>query len=107
KGLPKIRGTLLSSSISRITKSTGKVILPTSTSIFSAVPIRYWNDRSPSLTLILVDLRASRDNFAYREDDIRLMLASRSVKALQEKVLLKVHGIRKLMGSPSSGGTLF
>ncbi|GJY39699.1 hypothetical protein Tco_0426063 [Tanacetum coccineum] len=40
-----MRGTLLSSSISRITKSAGKVNLPTSTSIFSAIPIGYWNDR--------------------------------------------------------------
>ncbi|GJS47439.1 hypothetical protein Tco_0597560 [Tanacetum coccineum] len=30
------------------------------------------------------------------------MLAPRSAKALQEKVLLKLHGIRKLPGSPSS-----
>ncbi|GJU90002.1 hypothetical protein Tco_1302425 [Tanacetum coccineum] len=35
------------------------------------------------------------------------MLAPRSAKALQEKVLLKLHGIRKLPGSPSFGGTLF
>ncbi|GJY56076.1 hypothetical protein Tco_0455191, partial [Tanacetum coccineum] len=38
KGLLKIKGTLLSSYISRITKSTGKVNLPTSTSILSAIP---------------------------------------------------------------------
>ncbi|GJZ97318.1 hypothetical protein Tco_0669771, partial [Tanacetum coccineum] len=35
------------------------------------------------------------------------MLAPRSAKALHEKVLLKVHGIRKLPGSLSLGGTLF
>ncbi|GJS65554.1 hypothetical protein Tco_0680118 [Tanacetum coccineum] len=35
------------------------------------------------------------------------MLAPRSAKALQEKVLLKLHGIRKLLGSLSFGGTLF
>ncbi|GJT52639.1 hypothetical protein Tco_0978796 [Tanacetum coccineum] len=35
------------------------------------------------------------------------MLAPRSAKALHEKVLLKVHEIRKLPGSPSLGGTLF
>ncbi|GJW05597.1 hypothetical protein Tco_1568020 [Tanacetum coccineum] len=35
------------------------------------------------------------------------MLAPRSAKALQEKVLLILHGIRKLPGSPSFGGTLF
>nr|GEV18028.1 retrotransposon protein, putative, Ty1-copia subclass [Tanacetum cinerariifolium] len=49
KGLPKIRGTLLSSYISKITKSAGKVNLPTSTSIFSSIPTglnasyRGWN----------------------------------------------------------------
>nr|GEX66767.1 reverse transcriptase domain-containing protein [Tanacetum cinerariifolium] len=51
-------------------------------------------------------LGASRDSFAYKEYGIRLMLAPRSAKALQEKVL-KFHGIRKLPGSPSFGGTLF
>nr|GEU36697.1 putative reverse transcriptase domain-containing protein [Tanacetum cinerariifolium] len=45
-------------------------------------------------------LRVSRDSFTYKEYGIRLMLASRSAKALQGKVLLKLHGIRKLLGSP-------
>nr|GEW80902.1 retrovirus-related Pol polyprotein from transposon TNT 1-94 [Tanacetum cinerariifolium] len=98
KGLPKIRGTLLSSSISRITKSTGKVNLPTSTSIFSAIPIGYWNDRTANLTLILVGLRVSRDNFAYKKYGMRLMLAPRFARALHEKALLKLHGMRKLPG---------
>nr|GEY51549.1 hypothetical protein [Tanacetum cinerariifolium] len=52
-------------------------------------------------------LRVSRDSFAYKEYGIRLMLAPRSAKALQEKLLLKLHGIRKLSGSLSFGGTLF
>ncbi|GJY23900.1 hypothetical protein Tco_0397558 [Tanacetum coccineum] len=34
------------------------------------------------------------------------MLAPRSAKALHEKALLKLHGMRKLPGSPSFGGTL-
>nr|GEX16473.1 hypothetical protein [Tanacetum cinerariifolium] len=46
-------------------------------------------------------LRVLRDNLAYREYGIRLMQAPRSAKALQEKVLLKLHGIRKLPGSSS------
>ncbi|GKE17278.1 hypothetical protein Tco_1424855, partial [Tanacetum coccineum] len=79
----------------------------TSTSIFSAIPTGYWNDLSANLTLILVGLRVSRDSFAYKEYGIRLMLALGSAKALQEKVLLKLHGIRKLPGSLSFGGTLF
>ncbi|GKB18947.1 hypothetical protein Tco_0852870 [Tanacetum coccineum] len=102
-----MRGTLLSSSISRITKSAGKVNLPTSTSIFSAIPTGYWNDQSANLTLILVGLRVLRDSFTYKEYGIRLVLAPRSAKALQEEVLLKLHGIRKLPRSPSFGGTLF
>nr|GFA10859.1 hypothetical protein [Tanacetum cinerariifolium] len=52
-------------------------------------------------------LRVLRDSFAYKEYGIRLMLAPRSAKALQEKVLLKLHGIRKVPGSLSFGGTLF
>ncbi|GJV73155.1 retrovirus-related pol polyprotein from transposon TNT 1-94 [Tanacetum coccineum] len=102
-----MRETLLSSSISRITKSAGKVNLPTSASIFSAIPTGYWNDLSANLTLILLGLRVLRDSFAYKEYGIWLMLAPRSAKALQEKVLLKLHGIRKLPGSLSLGGTLF
>nr|GFD20929.1 hypothetical protein [Tanacetum cinerariifolium] len=103
----KIRGILLSSFISRITKSAGKVNLPTSTSMFSAIPTRYWDDLFSNLTLIYVGLRVSRDNLAYSEYGIRLMPVPRSAKALQEKVLLKLHGIKKLPGSLSLGETLF
>ncbi|GKE25739.1 hypothetical protein Tco_1441123, partial [Tanacetum coccineum] len=70
-------------------------------------PKWYWNDLFANLTLILVGLRVSRDSLTYNEYGIRLMLAPRSAKALQEKVLLKLHGIRKLPGSLSFGGTLF
>jgi hypothetical protein len=35
------------------------------------------------------------------------MLAPRSAKELQENVLPKLHGMRKLPGSPNLGGTLF
>nr|GEV92086.1 hypothetical protein [Tanacetum cinerariifolium] len=48
-------------------------------------------------------LRVSRDSLSYSEYGIRLMLAPRSAKALQEKILLKLHRIRKLSGSPSFG----
>nr|GEY16426.1 putative reverse transcriptase domain-containing protein [Tanacetum cinerariifolium] len=68
KGLPKIRGTLLSSSISRMTKSNGNVNLPTLTSIFSAILTGYWNDRSANQTFIFVGLRVLRVKFAYREE---------------------------------------
>nr|GEY31414.1 ribonuclease H-like domain-containing protein [Tanacetum cinerariifolium] len=44
-----------------------------------------------------IGLRVLRDSFAYKEYGIRLMIAPRSAKALQEKVLLKLHGIRKLL----------
>ncbi|GJX30142.1 hypothetical protein Tco_0238221 [Tanacetum coccineum] len=88
-GLFKIRGTLMSFSISRITKSTKKVNLPTSTSMFSVIPTEYCNDRSGNCTLILVGLTVSRDSFGDREYGIRLMLTLRSAKALEEKVLLK------------------
>nr|GEV79260.1 hypothetical protein [Tanacetum cinerariifolium] len=102
-----MRGTLLSSSILRINKSAWKVNLPTSTSIFSTIPTGYLNDQSANLMLILVGLRVSRDCFAYKEYGIRLMLVSRSAKALHKTFLLKFHGIRKLSRSPSLGGTLF
>nr|GEU86642.1 hypothetical protein [Tanacetum cinerariifolium]GEX27400.1 hypothetical protein [Tanacetum cinerariifolium] len=81
-----------------------KVNLPTSTSIFSTIPTGYWNDLSANLTLILVGLRVLRDNLAYNEYGIRLMLAPRPANALHEKALLELHGTRKLPGSPSLGG---
>nr|GEW29813.1 hypothetical protein [Tanacetum cinerariifolium] len=46
-------------------------------------------------------LRVLRDNLAYSDYGIRLMLAPTLAKALQEKVLLKLHGIRKRLGSLS------
>ncbi|GKD27907.1 hypothetical protein Tco_1234121, partial [Tanacetum coccineum] len=49
------------------------------------IPTGYWNDRLANLTLILVGLRVLRDNFAYKEYGIRLMLAPRSARALHEK----------------------
>nr|GEU65327.1 putative reverse transcriptase domain-containing protein [Tanacetum cinerariifolium] len=42
-------------------------------------------------------LRVLIDSLAYNKYGIRLMLAPRSAKALQEKALLKFHGIRKLL----------
>ncbi|GJT68175.1 hypothetical protein Tco_1019655 [Tanacetum coccineum] len=51
--------------------------------------------------------KISRDSFAYTEYGIRLMLAPILAKALQEKVLLKLHGMRKLPSSLSFGRTLF
>ncbi|GJS42213.1 hypothetical protein Tco_0567256 [Tanacetum coccineum] len=41
-GLPKMRGTLSSSSIYKITKSAGNMNFPTWTSKFFAIPIGYW-----------------------------------------------------------------
>ncbi|GJR68965.1 putative reverse transcriptase domain-containing protein [Tanacetum coccineum] len=41
-------------------------------SIFPAIPIGYWNDRLANLTLILVGLRVSRDNLAYRKYCMRI-----------------------------------
>ncbi|GKE47025.1 hypothetical protein Tco_1478283, partial [Tanacetum coccineum] len=44
---------------------------------------------------------------AYSEYGIRLMLAPRLAKAKHSTEFAKVHGIRKLLGSPSLGGRLF
>nr|GEV11402.1 hypothetical protein [Tanacetum cinerariifolium] len=83
------------------------VNLPPSMSTLSAILIGYWKDLSANLTLIFVGLRVPMESFAYKEYGIRFMLARRSAKALQEKALLKLHGMRKLPGSLSFGGTLF
>ncbi|GJQ93419.1 hypothetical protein Tco_0004558 [Tanacetum coccineum] len=40
----------------------------------NAIPTGYWNDLSANLTLILVGLRVSSDNFAYSEYGIRVVM---------------------------------
>ena len=67
KGLPKIKGTRLSSSISKITKSTGKTNLPTWTSIFSATPTGYWYVWLANLILILVGFNVLTESLEYNE----------------------------------------
>ncbi|GKF01102.1 hypothetical protein Tco_0028025, partial [Tanacetum coccineum] len=52
-GLPRIKGTLISSGISRIIKSTGKTNLPIPTSKFSAIPFVYFTVLSANSTVNL------------------------------------------------------
>ncbi|GJU08836.1 hypothetical protein Tco_1125266 [Tanacetum coccineum] len=49
----------------------------------------------------VIRLRVSRDSFAYREYDMRLMLAPRSTKALHQIVLLKGRKIIEIDQDPS------
>ncbi|GKF75975.1 hypothetical protein Tco_0225419, partial [Tanacetum coccineum] len=100
-GHPKMRGTLSSSSICRITKSAGNINFPTWTSIFSAIPIGYWYVWLAKRILILVGFEVFPESEAYSEYGIRLMLAPRSAKANYSIDPAMVHGIRKLSGSPS------
>ncbi|GKA99010.1 hypothetical protein Tco_0826947 [Tanacetum coccineum] len=82
-----------------------ELVLFNSNYCIGTIPIGYWNDQSANPTLILVGLRVLRDNFGYKEYDIRLMLVKRSARALHEKALLKLHGMRKLLGSPGSSSS--
>nr|GEV83604.1 zinc finger, CCHC-type [Tanacetum cinerariifolium] len=54
-GLPRIKGTLISSGISRIIKSTGKMNLPILTSMFLAIPFGYFTVPSANSIVNLVN----------------------------------------------------
>ncbi|GKD41963.1 hypothetical protein Tco_1266608 [Tanacetum coccineum] len=82
KGRPRMIGTNSSSSISKTTKSTGKMNLPTFTNRFSQTPMRYLIDRSASWILILVGLSLEIPNRWKRECGMRLILAPKSARVL-------------------------
>nr|GEV89965.1 hypothetical protein [Tanacetum cinerariifolium] len=50
--------------------------------------------------------KSSKGEFHVKGIWHKVMLAPRSAKVLHEKALLKLHGMRILLGSPSFGGTL-
>jgi len=81
KGLPRIKGTSVSSSISIITKFIGKVNPPTFIITFSTTPWGYLRDLSTRSNVILID-QASRFQIPFIiNNDTKLMLTSKSNRA--------------------------
>lgn len=107
KGHPKIKGISLSSSMSRIKKSTGNMSLCTLTNTFSTIPLGYFIDRSASLRDTVVGLKDLIPNFLAGEYGIKLILEPKSHNTLSNVLLPISQGIEKLLESRSFGGSLF
>ena len=96
-GLPKIRGTYWSSSISKTTKSTGKINLSTLTSTSSKTPLGYAMDLSANCNVTcnvtLDGVGSLSPNFYKIDKDIKLILAPKSHNTLSKFMLPIVQGI--------------
>ena len=86
-GLPKIRGTCWSSSISKITKSIGKMNLSTLTSKSSKTPLGYAMDLSANYNVTLDGVGSLSPNFCKIDKGIKLILAPKSHNALSKFML--------------------
>ena len=82
KGLPRMRGTSLSSSMSSTMKSTGKISLSTFTRTSSMMPLGCLMDRSASCSDTMVGFTSPTPSFLKIERGIRFMLAPKSQRAL-------------------------
>ena len=101
---PRMKGTSISSSISSITKSTGKVILSTYTSTFSTTPYGHLINRSTSCKVILVRLTLMPLILFSIDKGIKLMLSPKSINAFPIPIL---QGIVKPLGYLNFGGSIF
>ena len=105
-GLPRRIGMFWSSSISITTKSAGMKRLPTCIGTSSIIPKGYRTDLSANCKVILVGFRSPIPILSNRDLGIRLTLAPKSHKALSIDSSPITHGIEKLPGSLSFGGSL-
>ncbi|KAK2368631.1 hypothetical protein QL285_081814 [Trifolium repens] len=98
-GLPSKIGASVSSSMSMMTKSTGKSMSFTITSTSSRIPYGQTLVRSAKTSVILIGFTALLCIFRSIESGIRFTLAPRTSSALPISTPLMVHGIVKLPGS--------
>ncbi|GJY69153.1 hypothetical protein Tco_0472135 [Tanacetum coccineum] len=98
KGRPKMIGTNSSLSISKTTKSTGKMNLITFTNRFSQTLTGYLIDQSASWILILVGLSLGIPNRQKRECGMRFILAPKPARAFFTARGPMRHGSVKLPG---------
>ena len=105
KGLPRIIGISLSSSMSNTMKSAGKMNLSTFTKTSSITPLGCFNDLSASWRVTVVGRASPNPKRLNMDKGIRLMLAPKSHSALSKIAFPIVHGIVKLPGSLSFCGS--
>ena len=103
-GLPRIMGTSLSSSMSRTTKSTGKMNLSIFTSTSSRIPRGKAIDLSAICKEIEVGVRSPMSSLLRMDEGMRLILAPRSHSAFSIMWPPIEQGIVKLPGSFSFSG---
>ena len=99
KGLPSIKGTWVSSSIFMITKSTGKINLPTLTSTSSRTPYGCAIDLSAICNVIAVGVSSPKLNLCTTDRGIKFILAPESHKAFLNSYFPIEQGMVKLPGS--------
>ena len=103
-GLPRIKGTMMSSLISMMTKSTCMVNLPTHTSMLSNIPRGNLVERSASCIIIRVGFIATFPILFSRDNGIWLILDPRLRNTLPNDRFPIDIGIIKLPGPPSFFG---
>ncbi|GJS91186.1 putative reverse transcriptase domain-containing protein [Tanacetum coccineum] len=103
-GLPSIIGTLSSSTMSRITKSTGEINLSIFTKMFLMIPLGDCIDLSAISISILIGLGLPKPRRLNKENGIMLILAPKSANALLTAILPIIQGRKKLPESFSFGG---
>ena len=89
-------GNLSYFSISKMTKSIGKMNLSTFTRMFSITPRGCWYDLSANCKLIVVGFASPNFNLLNIESDIKLMFAPKSKRALPATKFPIENGIEKL-----------
>ena len=99
KGLPSNKGTLVSSSICMITKSTGKMNFPTLTSTSSRMPSGYAIDLSSICNVIAVWVSSPKFSLCTTDRGIKFILAPESHKAFLNSYFPMEQGMVKLPGS--------
>ena len=107
KGLPKMIGTSLSSSISNTMKSIGMINFFTLISTFSRTPTGCFTDLLASCNKMAEDINSFNLSFLAIDKGISETLAPKSHKALENSTSPIVQGIKKIPISLSFGGSLF
>src|ERR1044072_5468901 len=105
KGLPKMRGTLVYSSISNTTKSTGNINLSTLTSTSSIIPYGLLMDLSANCSVIIVGVTSPISSLSDIVRGIRFILAPKSHRAFSMATPSMLTGTVKLPGSFNLGGS--
>ena len=104
-GLPNIMGISLSSSMSRMMKFAGKINLSSFTRTSSITPPGCFSNLFANWSVTVVGRASPNPSHLNMDNGMRLILATRSHKALSKMEFPMVQGIVKLPGSLSFCGS--